>query len=248
MTPSKSPAAPPGRKLPVVWIVLIGVVLVAGVTAVILAKRSGDKEVPGQTSDKVVLGTTTTAAPPTTGAGGSTSEPGPTTSTAPASSSGTLPLYEATQVDQAVGMTIPTVTGQDFDGKPITIGPDGTAKVIIFVAHWCPHCQREVPKIAAHLAEQPMPDDVKLLTVSTSVEVGADNYPPEAWLEREKWPAPVLADDARGTAAQAFGLRAFPYFVVVDAQGKVVFRTSGEISTEAFDQLVQAARAGKLPG
>jgi thiol-disulfide isomerase/thioredoxin len=243
VTAKKPPAAPPGRKLPIVWIVLIGVVLVAGVTAVILAKRSGDKEVANQTSEKVVLGTD---APTTTGA--STSEPGSTATTEPASTTGTLPLYEATQVDRAVGMTIPTVTGQDFDGKPITIGPGGTAQIIMFVAHWCPHCQREVPKIAAHLAESPMPDDVKLVTVSTSVEVGADNYPPEAWLEREKWPAPVLADDAQDTAARAFGLRSFPYFVVVDAKGKVVFRASGELETDAFDQLVQAARAGKLPG
>jgi thiol-disulfide isomerase/thioredoxin len=243
---SNAPNPSTGRRLPVVWIVLIGVVVVAGVVAVVLARRSGSGEVANQTTPKIVVGTTTTTTAPT---GPTTSGPTATTaSTAPASTTGTLPLFEATQADSAVGTVIPTVSGLDFDGKPITIGPDGKAKVIVFVAHWCPHCQAEVPRIVAHLKDTPMPDDVELVSVSTAVQVGAENYPPQAWLEREQWPAPVLADDADGTVAQAYGLRSFPYFVVADKDGKVVVRTSGEITMDDFDVLVQAARTGKLPG
>jgi hypothetical protein len=87
-----------------------------------------------------------------------------------------------------------------------------------------------------------MPDDVELLTVSTSVKPGADNYPPEKWLESEGWSAPVLADDDASSVAQAYGLTSFPYFVVVDADGKVVARASGELSTDQFDAAVKAAQ------
>ena len=147
--------------------------------------------------------------------------------------------------DPAVGETIPTVTGTDFAGDEITLGPDGTAQVILFVAHWCPHCQKEIPLLKGHLDDNPMPDDVELVTVSTSVQPGAENYPPEAWLEDEGWTAPVLADDESSTAAQAYGLSSFPYFVVVDADGTVVMRASGELSTDEFDAAVEAARTGQ---
>ena len=39
--------------------------------------------------------------------------------------------------------------------------------------------------------------------------------------------------------SDAFGLSAFPYFVAADAQGNVVARTSGEITTDQFAALAQ---------
>ena len=99
-----------------------------------------------------------------------------------------------------------------------------------------------MPLLKEHLDDVPMPDDVELVTVSTSVKPGAENYPPKEWLDEEGWAAPVLADDDAGSVAQAYGLSAFPYFVVVDADGKVVARASGELSTDQFDDAVAAAQ------
>lgn len=149
--------------------------------------------------------------------------------------------------DPAMGQTIPAVTGATFDGTPVTIGGNGKATVVVFVAHWCPHCQNEVPLLSDHLAGQPMPDGVELVTVSTSTSPERPNYPPSAWLDREDWPGPVLADSADGTAAQAFGLTGLPYFVAVNSAGEVVGRTSGEISTDQFDQLVELALGDGSP-
>jgi cytochrome c biogenesis protein CcmG/thiol:disulfide interchange protein DsbE len=115
--------------------------------------------------------------------------------------------------------------------------------VVMFVAHWCPHCQKEVPLITAHLGGK-LPGDVDLFAVSTGVDQTAPNYPPGAWLRKENWPVPTLVDDAQGSAAKAYGLSGFPYFVVVDASGKVVDRASGEIPVEQFDALINAARSG----
>ena len=45
----------------------------------------------------------------------------------------------------------------------------------------------------------------------------------------------------RGRPASAFGLQSFPYFVAVDAAGKVVARSAGEISMADFAGLVKTA-------
>lgn len=171
--------------------------------------------------------------------------------TAPVEVSGDAlaPMPEAAgEADPAVGATIPSVSGTSFDGTPVKIDPtDGKAKVVVFAAHWCPHCQRELPIIADHLVRSPLADDVELIAVSTSVAEERGNYPPSSWLEDINWKTPVLADSDSGEAAKAFALPGFPYFVAVDADGKVVARTSGEIPTEEFDALVEAARSGTPP-
>ncbi len=225
---------PPSSNGSKIWIAAIVLVVVAGVIAVLAARGGdGDDEVTGQTGTVQVGDDAST----TTGDGGSTDS---TTASAPADA---LPKYDATLADDpAIGTTIPTVTGTTFAGDELTIAPDGTAKVLLFVAHWCPHCQREVPMLKEHLDDTPMPDDVELITISTSVEPSADNYPPQEWLEGIGWEVPTIADDEASTIASTFGLSAFPYFVAVDADGKVVARATGEITAEQFDQVVAQAQ------
>lgn len=153
-----------------------------------------------------------------------------------------LPRFEAGQPDAAIGVSIPRLSGKSLTGDDMVIEADGTAKVIVFLAHWCPACQAEVPRIVDHLESTPMPDDVELVAVSTSVQSDAPNYPPSRWLEREGWTAPTLADSESGVAAAYYGLSSFPYFVVADADGTVVGRMAGQVSTEQFDQLVALAQ------
>jgi thiol-disulfide isomerase/thioredoxin len=170
--------------------------------------------------------------------------------TSPVEVSGTaLPEYNAeASPDPAVGDTIPTLDGKSIDdGSPVTIGPDtgdGEPQAIVFVAHWCPHCQNEVPLLVG-LAQQGVFDGVKVSAVATSTTDQAVNYPPSAWLQQEKWPFPVLADSATGAAAKAYGLSAFPYFVLVDADGKVAGRATGELSEAAIKENIVALKAGK---
>ena len=57
--------------------------------------------------------------------------------TRPVSVSGTpLPLMPELGADAALGLTIPEVTGQSFDGTPVEIKNDGRPKIILFLAHW----------------------------------------------------------------------------------------------------------------
>jgi len=168
----------------------------------------------------------------------------------PVKVSGTsLPEFNQDQSpDPAVGETIPTLQGRSiFDGSSITIGPDGGGgkpQMIVFVAHWCPHCQAEVPRLV-ELAKQGTLDGVKVSAVATSTSQDAPNYPPSAWLKGDDWPFPVMADSRSGTAARAYGLTAFPFFVLVNPDGTVAGRGSGEIPVDQITANIEALKAGK---
>ena len=143
--------------------------------------------------------------------------------------------------DPAVGQRAPLLEGLSFDGSPVAIDPtDGTAKLVIFVAHWCPHCQAEVPRLVDHLAASGMPAGVRLVALSTSINRAQPNYPPSAWLEREGWTVPTLTDDASSSALTALGMANFPGFVFVDADGRVASRMTGELPMETFAAAVDA--------
>lgn len=153
------------------------------------------------------------------------------------------PMPEGDAVDPAVGTMAPSVSGQLFDGSGQSIKPGSGPLLLMFVAHWCPHCQREVP-LVAKWADNTALAGVTLQAVSTGVKPDLPNYPPSAWLARENWTIPTLVDDEDTTAANAFGLTSFPYFVAIDATGKVVKRASGELTEAQFNELATLAGGG----
>jgi thiol-disulfide isomerase/thioredoxin len=212
-TRTRRPAAKPARRgIGNVWIPAAVVVAVALIVAVVATRKTGPAD------DTAGLEQTRPV----------------TVSGAP------LPEY-APGADPAVGTPAPELRGASFDGTPVNVTRDGRGKVLLFAAHWCPHCQREVPAVVEHLRDRPLPDGVDLVAVVTSTVSSRPNYPPSSWLRRVGWTAPVLVDDASGAAATAYGLNGFPYFVAVGRDGKVVARASGEIGADGFDRLARLA-------
>ncbi len=155
-----------------------------------------------------------------------------------------LPVYAAGQDDVGVGLTAPSVTGADWNDNEVTIEPDGTPKIIVFLAHWCPHCQAEVPVIQDWVDAGNLPDDVELVSVATSTDRLRPNWPPQTWLEEEGWTAPVIMDDQIGTVAGNYGMAGTPFYVVVDGENQNLGRVSGEIGTQGLDALVALAQSG----
>ena len=76
----------------------------------------------------------------------------------------------------------------------MAIAADGRPKILLFLAHWCPHCQREVPIVQGWLDAGGLPQNVDLISIATSIDPARPNYPPEAWLTREGWEPTVLVD------------------------------------------------------
>jgi thiol-disulfide isomerase/thioredoxin len=152
------------------------------------------------------------------------------------------PLAKMTEsgTDTAVGVQAPQLEGASFDGTPVSIKP-GEPTLIVLVAHWCPHCQREVPRLVQWKKDGGVPEGVNIVGISTSANADNPNWPPSAWLAKEGFPWPVLVDSNKNDAANALGLSFFPTFVFLDAQGKVLFRTSGEVEmTKLHDMITKA--------
>jgi thiol-disulfide isomerase/thioredoxin len=147
--------------------------------------------------------------------------------------------------DPAIGKSAPTISGQGLDGQAVSFANDGKPRVLIFVAHWCPHCRAEVPRLVK-LAKQGKLAGVEVQLVATGTNKDLPNYPPSKWLAREKWPfTPVLADDSQSRALTAFGGNSFPFFVFIGADGKVAARASGELDPSTIAKAVKALAAGQ---
>ena len=151
--------------------------------------------------------------------------------------------------DPAVGMRAPILIGEDLDGAPIRVDAsvDGPTW-LVFLAHWCPHCNDEIPVINELRDSGAIPDGVNVVGVSTASSPDRPNWPPTDWLEEKDWTfTGVLdgVDTAAGSfiAAEAFGLTAFPFSVLIDGDGVVVQRWSGgreasELSTYLTNSLI----------
>jgi len=218
--PAKKPAAPPKEpkaiESPLVW--LIGIVLVVGAAAVIFLALSVSDDATDSSSAVAETAFAEILGPP-------------------------LPPFS--NPDAAIGMEVPVISAQTFEGERVQIGDDGMARLYGFFAHWCPHCQDELPRVTDWLGSNDLPDGVEIVAISTGVDQGAPNYPPSEWFEEEEWPELVVVDDDMGTIASGFGLTGFPYWVAANADGSVAVRVSGELTEEQFELLVASVVPGE---
>ena len=175
------------------------------------------------------------------------------------SSSGSVPAGEAFGVvtvegealpqgeepdDPSVGAIVPTLRGEDYSGNTTAIipGQDGPLMIVV-MAHWCPHCNDEVPDLVEWGTSGDVPDGLTVVGVSTAASDQAPNFPPGQWLQDLGWEWPVIADDADQTAAQALGVTGYPFIMFVDAEGALLYRVAAELPIDQVQQLAEAAAA-----
>jgi cytochrome c biogenesis protein CcmG, thiol:disulfide interchange protein DsbE len=145
------------------------------------------------------------------------------------------------QPDGAVGTVAPELSGSTFTGEPIEIANDGRPKAVMFYAHWCPHCQRELPVVTDWLEQnRDAYPGVDFYSVSTDVRSTQPNFPPSEWFDDEGYSLPVMADSSQNAAANAFGLSGYPYMVFLDSENKVVSRVSSEVPAEQFTTFIDS--------
>ncbi|WP_419848519.1 TlpA family protein disulfide reductase [Candidatus Poriferisocius sp.] len=150
---------------------------------------------------------------------------------------GTLPEFTE-------GQLVPGFSGTAMDGSSFEWRPGPEPTVIVFLAHWCPACQNEIAELTHWLDEgNRLPEGVEFFGISTLVNPERDNYPPSQWLKDEGWPFPVLLDDADSTLSDAFSLSGTPFWVIINENGMLASRGSGQILPDdlagLFDQLLE---------
>jgi thiol-disulfide isomerase/thioredoxin len=208
---------------------IVAAVAIAGILAIVLPGISGPSG-----------GTSSSVRPSASGVASS----GAGAVIEPTISGTELPRFEGpTAADAAVGLPAPEVSGSDFNGTPVEIAADGRPKVVIFLAHWCPHCQAAVPLIQSWVSAGGVPDGVDLISVPTGIDPSQPNYPPDAWLQREGWTVPTLVDPSN-TVASAYGLAAYPFWVFVGPDGAVVQRAVGEMPIADLEARISSLTGG----
>lgn len=232
------------------WMVLgavVAVVIVAAIVTAVLVSGSDDSS--ADPDDPV--GTTEPATPPE-------EPPVDEQSEQPAELAGEarfvevegepLPLYESGGPDPAIGMRPPLLAVEDVAGSVYTISPDvDGAIMVVFLAHWCPACNDEVPHLAELERDGRIPDDVEVFGILTGMDPSRPNFPPSRWAADLGWPWPAAgdgidftADPAQWAAASAYGLTGYPYVVMID-DGVVVDRWTGGLGTDGLEARIAAA-------
>ncbi|MCU1359382.1 MAG: hypothetical protein JWN99_671 [Ilumatobacteraceae bacterium] len=234
-TGAPAPAPEPKRKLLWLWVSLAVIVLAAGIIAVV----SGGDEKELTVGSVPASGAPVVSAAPGNTIGPSKGEVWPVTVTG-------TPLAQLPSdgsADPAIGQAAPVLSGYTFDGSPVTYDVADGPVMMVFIAHWCPHCNREVPELIKWNADGKVPTGLQVIGVTTAVNPAYPNYPPSSWIESFKWPWPVLADSENQDAAIAMGLSGYPFVVIVGTDGKVITRWSGEKGEDGIQSLVDAALA-----
>jgi hypothetical protein len=153
-----------------------------------------------------------------------------------------LPPHDgAARADSAAGTRAPSLVGEDARGDEVRIEADGRAHLVVFLAHWCPHCNREAPRLASYLRSHAVPDTVEITLVLTGSDASSPNWPPSGWIARMGLgDVPAIVDSEDGAAGRAFGLDGYPFIVGLDRGMHVVSRRSGEQPDGFFAEAVDA--------
>ena len=152
-----------------------------------------------------------------------------------------LPPMPEAGTDAGIGATVPVVDGYDFDGKAVSldIASSGTPTMVVFLAHWCPHCNREIPRILEWAGTLGVPDGLRIVGVATGSRNDYPNWPPSSWLTDMGWKWEKMADTQDGSVFSAYGGTGFPTMVLVGPDGTVKNRFSGEVEVADLDRLVR---------
>lgn len=153
---------------------------------------------------------------------------GASAAVAPSVPTGYLAPFEQGQPDAALGMVLGEVAGIDYYTETeLTIDPtDGTARAWLIWAHWCPHCQRELPPLSDWYAENAdQYPNVELISVTSSIDPARGN-PLEPYLDELQLPFPAILDPDLALAEQ-FGLSAYPFWVFTAGDGTTLLRVAG---------------------
>ncbi|HEV7147267.1 MAG TPA: TlpA disulfide reductase family protein [Pedococcus sp.] len=149
------------------------------------------------------------------------------------------------QIAPAQRKTSIRLTGTTLDGKPVdTADYRGKVLVVNTWGSWCGPCNAEAPLLQRDWASYDGVKDVQFLGVDTKEGPAAGL----AFVRRMAQTYPSLAWDGGGVLLQLKGkASATPTTLVIDQQGRLAGRISGEVQGSTLRDLVDQVRREKNP-
>ena len=149
-----------------------------------------------------------------------------------------LPEFAGENDDNiALGLSAPIFSAPNENSEIVNLEKNGNAKALLFLAHWCGYCQKEVPVVQEFIDSAGVPPGIDVIAIATSIDRGRENYPPQKWLADEGWSETQLYDLDR-EIGNAYGLTAFPYWVFLDKDLNVVARRTGNLPADMVGALL----------
>lgn len=164
---------------------------------------------------------------------GSDETPAADTGESPAADIITAPDF--TLVDQFGN----THTLSDYKGKTVFLN---------FWATWCPPCKAEMPDIQALYEEYgENSEDVIILGIA-SPNVGREGSTEDikAFLSENNYTYPVVMDED-GMMAYAYGISSLPTTYMIDSNGNLFGRVSGQLTKDIMKNIITQTKDGTAP-
>ncbi|SDD10547.1 TlpA disulfide reductase family protein [Aquimonas voraii] len=131
---------------------------------------------------------------------------------------------------------LPTFEVLDMAGAPARLpGAQGRPQVINLWASWCAPCRREMPALARVQAQRADVDFI-YLNIGESVDEIA------AFTRTLTVPLSPILRDPQGRVPAQLDVRGYPTTLILDAQGRLLHRRSGELSEASLKALLPPAR------
>ena len=132
--------------------------------------------------------------------------------------------------------TAPVLTGMTLDGENLQV-PHGGIVVVNVWASWCAPCRAEAPTLAALAKKYQGVVFVGVLTRDSEVAA-------RAFEKRFQIPYPTLVDDSVLLGFRdTLSANAIPSTIVIDKQGLVAARISGQITVASLSDLIEKIHA-----
>lgn len=137
---------------------------------------------------------------------------------------------------RASATPLPPMQVLDLEGRPqrLPMG-QGRPQVINLWASWCAPCRREMPALARVQAQRPDVDFVYLNIGESPAEIAA-------FTRTLALPLAPIWRDPPGSVPERLQVRGYPTTLIVDGEGRLLHRRSGELSEASLKALLPPRR------
>lgn len=130
----------------------------------------------------------------------------------------------------------PALSGLTLSGKSFTFNPGQVAVVNVW-ASWCSPCRAEIPTLIELSRQYPQVQFMGILTRDNPVNA-------EAFARRLAMPYPTFIDDSLLIGFKStLPANAIPSTVLIDKDGNVAARISGEVTLTSLSNLIRKLEA-----